>query len=606
MKLYTVRATGGLPMPLPVAYGSDGAISANGEWLAYTPNWQVSLIENWKRYRGGAAPDLWLVKLSTGESRRITEWDGSDLRPMWNGTTLYYLSDEGAEGRVNVWAYEVRGGARRQVTHFRDYDVRNASIGAEAIVFELGPDIQLLDLRSGKTAPMRTAIPPAQAPPLQRDVDAAGFITNRQLSNGGTHVLIEARGDLWLANAESNAPPPRNLTATSGAFEREASLSPDGRSVAYWSDATGEYQLYVRDTTGSALAAPLTRFADGFRFRPVWSPDSRRIAYADQRGAIVVFDVLGRRMTVADTEPWAEPTELAWSADSKWLAYTRTGANRLTSIWGYDLSQRQAAAAHDRSVQRQHSGIRSEWRAALLHQLSQFQQFERRLIQQRITHRATTVVMAVPLRGASFNMASFEGRAVRLGTPPGAITALGATHDGNAIYGLTDLAGKSSVRLYDLRQQGEVVVPDAAGVTISPDGHHLLVDRDGKSIVREVGGSAESIVNTTGMMVHIDLRDEWRQIFQDTWRYYRDFYYAPKVGLGDWNAVRTRYAVMLERCLTRDEVNLVLGEMIGESSVGHAYLSQAGDVGDPPPPSTVGCSAPTSPLNAAHFASRGS
>jgi tricorn protease len=216
MQLFTVRASGGLLISLPIAYGSDGALDASGEWLAYTPSWQISLIENWKRYRGGAAPDLWLVNLRTSESRRITEWDGPDLRPMWHGATLYYLSDEGAEKRVNVWAYEMRGGARRQVTRFRDYDVRNASIGADAIVFELGPEIQLLDLRSGKATPVQTAIPSAQAPPMQRDVDAGGFVTNRQVSKGGAQVLIEARGDLWLARTGPNAPPPRNLTATSG------------------------------------------------------------------------------------------------------------------------------------------------------------------------------------------------------------------------------------------------------------------------------------------------------------------------------------------------------------------------------------------------------
>jgi len=209
---------------LPVAYGSEGAIDADGEWLAYTPGWQVSLIENWKRYRGGTAPDVWLVNLRTHESRRVTEWDGPDLNPMWAGTTLYYLSDEGAENRMNVWAYELRGGARRQVTHFRDYDVHNASIGGGAIVFELGPDLQLLDLGTGKSSSVRTEIPAAQTPSLDHDVDAGNFTTNRQLSNGGTQVLIEARGDLWLAGAGTDAPPPRNLTATSGAFGSQVTV----------------------------------------------------------------------------------------------------------------------------------------------------------------------------------------------------------------------------------------------------------------------------------------------------------------------------------------------------------------------------------------------
>jgi len=135
MQMFTVSSSGGLPVQLPVAYGSNGAIDDSGEWLAYTPSWQISLIENWKRYRGGMAPDLWLLNLRTHESRRLTMWDGPDLNPMWNDSTLYYLSDEGSENRVNVWQYQRHEGSRRQVTHFRDSDVRNASIGGDAIVF---------------------------------------------------------------------------------------------------------------------------------------------------------------------------------------------------------------------------------------------------------------------------------------------------------------------------------------------------------------------------------------------------------------------------------------------------------------------------------------
>src|SRR5262245_8584173 len=132
MQLFTVPEVGGLPVQLPVAYGSEGVIDDTGEWLAYTPILRNSLFQNWKLYRGGGAQDLWLVNLRTHASRRITDWEGGDLCPMWHGTALYYLSDEGSEGRVNVWVYGLPGGSRKQVTHFRDYDVRNASIGPDA------------------------------------------------------------------------------------------------------------------------------------------------------------------------------------------------------------------------------------------------------------------------------------------------------------------------------------------------------------------------------------------------------------------------------------------------------------------------------------------
>lgn len=590
MQLFTVPSTGGLPQQLPVAYGTDGALDSTGEWLAYTPQWSHSLIANWKRYRGGAAPDVWLVNLRTHESRRITRWNGADLNPMWHRAALYYLSDEGAEGRVNIWMYAMAEGTRRQVTHFRDYDVRNASIGPDAIAFELGPRLQLLDLASGTSSPLRVSLPAAMSPPLRREVDAARFINRRQLANGGRQVLLEARGDLWLAGL--NAQTPRNLTATSGVFEREASLSPDGRSIAYWSDAGGEYQLFIRAVDGAAPAAPLTKFESGFRFRPVWSPDSRRLAFADQSGPIFVFDIPSGRLTRADSEPWAEPTELAWSADSSWLAYTKTGANRLTAIWRFDVA---TGARQPLTADAFNAGTPVFDPTGERFFFISYRNFGNPVsdwLQQRIVHRGTGVVMAVPLRGTAFDAASFERNAVRLGITAGSITALAATSAGNVIYGHTDLAGKSTVRMYDVRTNSEqVIVDDGGDLVISADGRHLLVERGDKTFVRTLDGveppaGGEPVVNTTGMTVLIDLQAEWRQIFDEVLRHYRDFFFAPKSAPVDWKRVRDLYAPMLARCLTREEVNLVLAEMIGESSVGHAYVEASGDVFSPPP-STV-------------------
>lgn len=194
MQLFTVSAAGGLPVQLPPAYGSDGAIDATGEWLAYTPQWRHQLIAGWKRYRGGAAPDIWLFNLKTRASRRLTDWEGSDLRPMWDGSTLYYLSDAGPEQRMNLWAWDMRVRARRQVTRLRD-DVRNPSIGPGAIVFESGPDLHLLDLRGGRVSRLKITMPKSAHLAPRRDVEASRFITNRQDAGGG-RLLLEARGDL--------------------------------------------------------------------------------------------------------------------------------------------------------------------------------------------------------------------------------------------------------------------------------------------------------------------------------------------------------------------------------------------------------------------------
>lgn len=512
MQLFTVPAAGGTPAKLPLTYGSDGAIS--GDWLAYTPQWQNHLMAHWKRYRGGMAPDIRLLNLRTGASSKVTDWAGPDLRPMFAGSTLYYLSDKGPEQRLNIWS------EGRQLTHFRDYDVRNASIGAGAIVFQLGAGLQLFDLASGKSAPLRIELPEE---PLQREVDAARFITSEQLSPDGSKVLYEARGDLWVNG--------KNVTNTSGAFEREASWSPDGK-LAWWSDATGEYQLYVDGRR-------ITDFADGFRYRPVWSADARRLAFTDQRGAVFVSDLQSVRQI--DKDAWGELPELAWQGDA--LLYTKTGSNRLPALWRWDGAQSVQIASSDYAVSNPAGDFYISYR-----------NFERPTVDwiaQRLAHRATGVIM--------------KGETPLI---TGNITSLAMTGDGKPLYGFIDGNGARSVRVGD-----QIVAEGTNEFSLAADGKHVLIN----GTIRLLGGGAEVKAEKPGK-VRVALREEWRQLFNDAWRLYRDFFYAPNAPLRDWPAERARYLPVLEACVTREEVNDVLAELIGESGVGHAYVASRGDV----------------------------
>jgi C-terminal processing protease CtpA/Prc/tricorn protease-like protein len=475
-QLFTVSSKGGLPQKLPLAYGSDGAL--DGEWLAYTPQWPNNLIAWWKRYRGGAAPDVRLVDLRTRESLRATEWSGSDLRPMWHRGVLHYTSD--ASGRLNLWSFDPRTRKRVQLTRFEDYDVRNPSYGAGAIVFQLGPDLHLFDIDKSTATKLRIDVPPT---PRTREVDAAQFITHRDRG------LVEARGDLWLNG--------RNVTNTSGAFEREASLSPDGRRIVYSSDESGEYQLYVYD----GAPRKLTNFKDGFRYRPVWSPDARRIAFTDHTTAIFVMSLDDGKIEQIGRDPWTEQPELAFSPDSTSLVYTRSEPNRLSVLMRHDL----ATGAKQQLTSSDYAATTPSFEGEWLHYMS-YRNFSSPVydwISHRVVHRDLGVRMRMPL-----------------------------------------------ARL-----------------------HEQFAEK-----VEEKAEEAEEKVRP--MKMTIDVRAEWRQLFLDAWRLYRDFYYAPKVnGTARWDDVRRRYEAMLEQAATRDDVNWILAEMIGESSTGHAYLEHHGDTG---------------------------
>ena len=587
MQLYTVPSRGGLETKLPLAYGSEGSIDDRGEWLAYTPQWPNSLISGWKRYRGGMAAGFRLYNLRTHASVKTTSWSGTDARPMWHGTALYYVSDAGTERRLNIWAYDIRTRGRRQVTHFRDYDVRFPTMGPREIIFQYGPELRLLDLQRGTTSTPRIAMPFAAAPPLRRDVDASRFITRRQLASGGGVILAEARGDLWMMPMGSGAP--RNLTATSGAFEREAALSPDSQRIAYFSDVTGEYQLYIRDAEGKAAPRQITHFTSGFRYRPAWSSDSRRLAFADNAGAIYVCDSSDGGVKRIDTDPWAQQPELAWSPDSTWLAYTRTSRNRLSALWRYDVADgvRRLLSTEQFNVATPVFAPDGERLFFISNRDFTSPMFD--YFGARVAYRPTAVLMAVPLRVT--NPAEFERHGIRLPLSKGAIAGLATTSDGDPVYGLTDLTGALSVRRYDMRDNREQIVAEGTNdFNVAPDGRHILFAQGDHFAVKEIGSVSthEIAVSTAGMTVSVDLRAEWAELFDDAWRLFRDFLYAPQHKLADWNGVRRHYRVMLERCGSRDDVNYVLSEMIGESSTGHAYLVSEGDAGARPPANPIG------------------
>ncbi len=249
-ELWTSPASGGMPSKMPVPYGGFGAVSPDGRWLAYTPH--STDTRTWKRYRGGMATDIWLFNLNDKSSRKITDWEGTDTIPMWvpgsDGSVVYYLSDNGPEHRLNIWSYAVAGGQREQVTSFADDDVRWPSIGPGAgrgeIVFQLGAKLMLLDLATKQSREVKVTIPGDRPKVRSRMVDAARYIDSASISPSGKRVAIEARGDLWSAPAKEGVV--RALTRTDGVAERDPAWSPDNKWIAYFSDETGEYELWLR------------------------------------------------------------------------------------------------------------------------------------------------------------------------------------------------------------------------------------------------------------------------------------------------------------------------------------------------------------------------
>ena len=654
-QFYRVPATGGLPEKLPVPYGEFGAISPDGKTLAYQPMSQD--FRTWKRYRGGWKADIWLFDLQTYASENITHDSTNDAQPMWHGRTLYFVSDRDSSERNNIWAYDLDTKQFREVTHFADYDITFPAIGPDDIVFQNGGRLYLLDLATEQTHEVQVNVVTDLATLKPRVVRTDSLIQDAHISPTGQRALIEARGDVYSLPAQHG--PVLNLTQSSGVAERFPAWSPDGTQIAYWSDRSGEYELYVRPADGSGQERKLTSYGPGFRYQPFWSPDSRKIAFIDQTMRIWIYDFDSGQTTRVDKASWMyegalEAFRAAWSPDSRWLAYgrdlgdraqtaiflfdTRTGqAQQLTSgfysdaypvfdpdgkylyfltnrtyrpiysdvdnTWVYANTTNIAAVALRSDVpsplapRDDEEGAKPESTAAPRPKPApeptepmrgggrgQFGRPSGAAPDMTRTGRGRPGAAEADTTGkapapVAIDTAGFEQRLVVLPPAAGNYADLRAAQ-GKVVYRRLPLAGspdhKSAIVYYDLKDREEkTVIGDADGYSLSADGKKLLVASGTQFAIVDLkpDQKLEHPLRTAEMQATVDPRAEWRQLFNDTWRIYRDLFYDPNMHGVPWNQMRERYGRLIDDCVTRWDVNFVLGELIAEMNSSHTYRS---------------------------------
>jgi len=337
-RLFRTHADGtGSPIVLPLPSGTNGTYSADGNTLAYVPvmQWEAA----WKHYRGGQTTPVWLVNMKTLDLIKVPRENSNDSSPVWAGNAVYFLSDR--NGPVSLFRYDPDTKAVEQVVENHGYDLKTVSAGPGALVYEQFGSLHLYDLATHQEHTVPVTIHgdlPSLTPSLQPI--PAKEVQNLTLSPTGVRVVAEAHGDIFTLPAEKGNV--RNLTNTPANAERDPAWSPDGKSIAYFSDASGEYQLYIRDQDGLQPPKVIDLGPDpSFFYGPHWSPDSKHIAYSDKHLRLWYVDVAGGKPVKVDTGlrgSFGASTELSWSPDSQWIAYTRDLENQLHAIFFYSLA----------------------------------------------------------------------------------------------------------------------------------------------------------------------------------------------------------------------------------------------------------------------------
>lgn len=616
-RLYTVPVEGGLPQALEMPVSGAGALGPDGRRVAYSPLFRD--FRTWKRYQGGWAQDLYVFDRSSGTAERITDHVRTDRDPMWVGNDLYFASDR--DGTLNLYRHDAEARRIRQVTRETNWDVRwPSSDGRQRIVYELNGELQVYDARTDRSQAVAILVPTDGVARRSRRVSAKGQIEDYGLSPQGRRAVFSARGDIFTAPAEKG--PTRNLTRSSDAHDRLPRWSPDGRRIAFVSDQSGEEQLYVIAQDGGSMEQ-LIQGVRGRLYNPQWAPDSKRIAFSDKEGKAYVLDIESRRIQEIADEPRGRITDFSWSPRGGYLAFTMSVAARVNSVFIWDAAAERLYQVggvtfdehspawdpggdylyflSDREFSPQIST--TEWNFATNRQTGIFALALRKDVPHPFPPESDEAELASKEEDASEEAAEtegkaesaaeegplridFEGLAERVAKAPAPADNY-AYHSLSAIEGSLlvvrqpafyygrDSAAKPAIKILDLKERKLKTVTSAGRYALSNDGKQLLVRQENayKLYGAKPDAKDPKTISTAGLQLDLVPAQEWTTIFEEVWRRYRDFFYVENMHGHDWAAIREQYRPWLAHVAHRSDLNYVIGEMIAELNVGHAYIS---------------------------------
>jgi tricorn protease len=606
-RYYLVDPNGGLETPLEIPEGGSASFSPDGKKLAYCPVDRE--FRTWKRTLGGRAQDVFIYDFTSKQSERVTDWKGTDNFPMWKGDSIFFTSDR--DHTLNLFAYDTRTKKARKVTSFTEYDVLWPSLASDgtAIVFMNGGFLYRLDLRAEKAARLPITLATDRAPQGTAWKDVKENLASASLSPSGARVVFEARGDLFSVPAKDGAT--RSLTETQGLRERVPVWSPDGMRIAYLSDATGEYEIYLRNQDGSGEPKRLTTDGAPWKFGPAFSPDGKKLVYGDRKQRLRILDVESGAVTDVDRGTREDLDTYVWSPDSRWIAYEKSHPTRLPGIWVYSLESKKAfplgdglTADHDPafSADGKYLFFLSERDYPIVFSAFEFNYLYARATRVFVAALAPDTPSLFPPKSdeekgkpeaaekkddtkgdkkAPFPTviaeSGFVGRTESLpGLKPAVYASPAATAEAVWYLKQGDNPEERSLFRFDLKERKEEkVAENVVSFEVSGDGKRLLYRSARDWFVTDAKApmkAGDGKLDLAGLRMRLDVTAETRQLWEDGCRIVRDWFYDEKLHGVDWAAMKKRYGALVPFVAHRADLDFLFGELVGELDSGHTYV----------------------------------
>jgi len=599
---------------------TQGSFSPDGNQIAFNKLSRES--RTWKRYQGGTAQEIYHYDFTTNEERNLTNFEGTDRIPMWIGDKIYFSSDR--DGVLNIYSYDTKDEKIEQLTRHTTYDVRRPSKGINKIIYELGGTLWKLDVTSkeSKQIPVEIRADAPEVRPHLKRVDR--FIQGFDCSPTGKRALIVARGEVFTVPKKEGAT--RNLTKNSGARDKDAAWSPDGNKIAYFSDKSGEYEIYVVDSMGKTEAVRLTECEKGYRHTLRWSPDSQKIAFADQTLRCYYLELATKKITEVDKANYENVDvsldlkpiyDFAWSPDSRFLAYSKMDEDLVYKIYIYSLETGETRCVSHGifndfgpvfSVDGEHLLFISNRRFN-----PTFCDFEWEMVYKKVAgiYCLTLSKDGKPLfplksdeeeletekegekkakgekKSETKVVIDYDGLAGRIEALPlprgnyrslmvnaSSLFYLNADEGDFNRFEFRSLGPRNLHAFFFKDQKQRTVISGIDGCKLSADGSHIVYKKGNTIGIIEAKAkdSKGDPVNLSGLRMWLDPVAEWKQIFNEAWRMERDFYYEPGMHGLDWEAMKTKYGRLVDYASCRQDIRYIVGELIGELSTSHTYV----------------------------------